>query len=111
MLAKARAHRIGKRLKVFKGRLPASGKRGSDGYQPVTRDDVSDLALLPRRFDLFAAEVKQGFEILANQILPKLDRIAATQSDQGHELAQLSKRVAALELHVHKRKPRKKRTP
>lgn len=116
-MAKARVHKIGKRLKAFNGRAPASGPTGTDGYKPVTRDDVSDLALLPRRFDLFAAEVKQGFEMLANQILPKLDRIVATQTDQGYELTQLrrdhtqlTKRVAELERRgqVQARKPRKK---
>lgn len=90
-------------------RAPASGMTDRDGYTAVTGDDVDDLALLPRRFDHFAAEVRQSFEILANQILPKLDAIAAKQTEQGEDIAALKVRMAAVEKHVFKRKPRKRK--
>jgi hypothetical protein len=62
----------------------------------VTADDVDDLALLPRRFDHFAAEVRQAFEILANQILPKLDAIASKQAEQGEDIHALKRDVTEL---------------
>lgn len=37
--------------------------------------ELDDLALLPKRFDMFAAEVRGSFELLGNKILPTLDVI------------------------------------
>lgn len=61
-----------------------------DSYHPVTRDDVTDLALLPRRFDVFAAEVRTSFELLRELIVPALTEIKAS-------IAHLCRRVEVLE--------------
>jgi len=127
MLRKAAAAKMpAKPLK----RAPASGHTDRDGYTAVVAADVDDLALLPRRFDHFASEVRQSFEILANQILPKLDAIAAKQVEQGEDIhalkrdvtelrrdnvelkrdrAEVAHRLAAVERHIFKRKPRKRK--
>lgn len=45
-----------------------------DKFQPVTRDDVTDLAGLPMRFDRFAAEVRTNFELIGHQIMSMLKK-------------------------------------
>ena len=134
-LPRAVAIKLPKRptAKQLSDRLPrgrATGITDRDGYTAVAAADVDDLALLPRRFDHFAAEVRQSFEILANQILPKLDAIAAKQVEQGEDIhalkrdvtelrrdnvelkrdrAEVAQRLAAVEKHIFKRKPRRKK--
>lgn len=103
MLKKPTAASLAARLP----RAPASGVTDKDGYTAITAADVDDLALLPRRFDHFAAEVRQSFEILAQQILPKLDRIEQKQNSHDHTLMLHETRLNALEQKT-KRKPRKK---
>lgn len=111
-------------------RAPATGLTDRDGYTAVVAEDVDDLSLLPRRFDHFAAEVRQSFEILANQILPKLDSIAAKQVEQGEDIhalkrdvtelrrdnvelkrdrAEVAQRLAAVEKHLFKRPARRRK--
>ncbi|HEY6038807.1 MAG TPA: hypothetical protein VIV58_31210 [Kofleriaceae bacterium] len=64
------------------------------GYKPVTGEDVTDLALLPKRFDLFASAVQQQLDVIGNKILPLLTEIR-------DEVKDLRSRVAELEKHWH----------
>jgi hypothetical protein len=66
----------------------------ADAFRPVRPEDVTDLALLPRRFDMFAAEVKAGFELLGNKLLPAMERVE-------HAITDLAARVTALEKAKH----------
>ena len=82
----------------------------SDEYKPVTREDVTDLALLPKRFDLFATEVRQSFELLTERLIPALTRIEEKLEDFGVRLARLERghtdhaaRIAALEQAAKRR--------
>ena len=67
-----------------------------DGFVPVTRDDVTDLALLPKRFDLFAADVRQSFEILSGKVLPLLAELRDLVKQHGDRLAYLERSKAAV---------------
>lgn len=95
-----------------------------DTFKPVTRDDVSDLGLLPRRFDLFVAETRQALEMLGDKLLaPLLEikdavadlRLRATHTEErlcATERVQVEheRRIAALEaVHAQPPKPRKAR--
>ena len=82
----------------------------SDDYKPVTREDVTDLALLPKRFDLFAAEVRQSFELLTERLIPALTRIEEKLEDFGVRLSRLERahtdhaaRITALEQAAKRR--------
>lgn len=66
-------------------------------YVPVGPADVDDLALLPRRFDAFVNEFRFSFELLANKILPKLDRIEETVAELRRSNSALFIRVEHLE--------------
>lgn len=86
----------------------------ADGFKPATAADVTDLELLPRRFEQFAAEVRTSFELLGEKILPKLERIEVAITDLAQRMGALERaqlaldaRVTALEARAHK-KPRKK---
>ena len=61
----------------------------ADGFKPITRDEVSELALLPRRFDQFASEVRQSFELLAEKLIPTLARLEEVIADHGRRLSDL----------------------
>lgn len=87
----------------------------SDDFKPVTAlgGETSDLALLPRRFDRFAIEMRTSLELLGMQLLPAINRLDHTATDlairmtsMNRDLTHLSKRVAALE----KKNAQKKRT-
>jgi hypothetical protein len=74
------------------------------GYKPVTADDVSDLALLPGRFDAFAAQVSHELGTLGDKIVPALVRIEEHQARQDARLLEIERtqrahddRIAALE--------------
>lgn len=78
-------------------------------FTPGTAEDVTDLELLPRRFDLFAAEMRQRFELLDLKLPAALDRIASALGDIAERLGRLEseqhdtkQRVHSLE---HARKP------
>jgi hypothetical protein len=82
----------------------------SDDYKPVTREDVTDLALLPKRFDLFAHEVRQSFELLTERLIPALTRIEEKLEDFGVRIARLERgqvdntaRITALEQAAKRR--------
>lgn len=87
-----------------------------DSFKPLTRDDVTDLAGLPRRFDLFVAETRQSFELLAEKIIAPIARIQESITDvvcrlNAMERTQLdhARRLEALEAQARPRKsPRKK---
>lgn len=74
--------------------MPKDDDPFNDTFKPVTRDDMTDLALLPRRFDMFAYEVKQSFETLTGKILPFMQRVE-------HAINDLSRRVGDLEQAKH----------
>jgi hypothetical protein len=65
-----------------------------DGFKALTAADVTDLALLPHRFDRFEASVKSEFTLLGDRILPTLDRI-------DHAIVDLAIRVTQLEQRQH----------
>lgn len=88
---------------------------GSGEFKPVTWQggETTDLALLPKRFDRFAAEMRTALELLGLQILPIVKRLDHTTSDlairmtsMNRDLTQLSQRVTALEKRVAKKQSR-----
>lgn len=85
-------------------------------FKPVTPADVTDLALLPRRFDLFAEEVRTSFTLLGDKILPAIGRIEAAIVDIGQrvtsverEVRDLAERVEALEIKKSRKSGGRKR--
>lgn len=109
-------------------RLPDATARSEEklrarGYKPATAESVDDLALLPGEMRLFRAETRQAFEILAQQLLPKLDTIIAEQKVDREDINMLKRDVtelrradletkrelAAIKQHLFKRKPRRKK--
>ena len=88
----------------------------ADDYQVVTREDVADLGLLPKRFDMFASEVRSSFELLGNRILPQLTKIESMLVDLGSRVSTIEahqlrsdSRIDAIEaqLRALRRRPRK----
>lgn len=82
----------------------------SDDYKPVTREDVTDLALLPKRFDMFATEVRQSFELLNERLIPMLTRIEERLDDLGVRMSRIEReqhdhaaRITALEQAAKRR--------
>jgi hypothetical protein len=65
----------------------------SDDWKPPTADDVTDLALLPRRFDALVFEVRDGFRSVAD----KLERILDHMKQTARDLDDLDRRVRTLE--------------
>lgn len=95
--------------------MSASDDRGND-RAPITAADVTDLAGLPRRFDMFAAEVRTSFELLTERLVPFMTRIDAAIDDLAVRLDNLERgqvdvrqRIEALERNAAKRRkaPRK----
>ena len=86
-----------------------------DGFTPVTREDVSDLHSLPKRFDMFAAEIRSSFELLGNRILPFIAKVESTLVDISERVSTIERwknqaddRLAALE-RISKPRPRARR--
>ena len=101
----------------------ASGDDIDDKFRPVQAADVTDIAGLPRRVDLLAAEVRTGFELLNERLMPMLnrlesalddlaDRVRRVEREQVHaakDRKDLSARLDALELSNTKRQRARKR--
>jgi BMFP domain-containing protein YqiC len=66
-----------------KKRRPA--KRREPAF--VRPGEIDDLALLPKRFDLFVGEVRDSFRLLSDRILPLLERLQQDVGDHKHLLA------------------------
>jgi hypothetical protein len=60
-----------------------------DRFKPVQADDVTDERLVARRFDFFAAEMRQAIAQLANQILPVLRELGDTMRDMDYAIRRL----------------------
>lgn len=76
-------------------RAPATGDTGNDGFTAVAPADVTDEVLLPRRFDAFAVEMRDAFEMLGDKILPFMERIET-------KLVDAIERIGKLERHAHR---------
>lgn len=66
-------------------------------FKPVTREDVTDLALLPKRFEFFVAEMRDALRPIAETLI----RIDTTLRDLAQRQLELEQRVTALEPPVH----------
>jgi hypothetical protein len=76
---------------------PAYDRAVAAGFKPVKPDDMTDVTLLPRRFEAFASEVRAEFRTLGERILPSLERVEATMSAFRKELDRAVSRVSDLE--------------
>lgn len=74
-------------------RATATGPTGSDGYTAIAAADVTDEALLPKRFDAFAAEMRAAFEMLGDKILPAIHRVEAKVIDTIERVGKLERRA------------------
>lgn len=101
----------------------SSSEADRDAFQPLTREDVSDLAGLPRRFDLFVADTRQSFELLTEKLITPIVRIGEQVTDVVLRVAEVeraqheirttqqdhARRIEALEVaNTSKRKRKKK---
>lgn len=91
-----------------------------DSHRP---GDLSDLELLPKRFDMFAAEMRSSLELLVNKFIPAIESIrdelkvmrddvraiSHQQTRIASDLDDTNKRVSALEAALSKRPKRAKR--
>ncbi len=82
-----------------------------DKFPPVTREDVTDGALVVQHVRMLASEMRDGFATMANKILPTLERVEGKIDDLGERVAIVERkqrdtetRLAALEA-----KPRRRR--
>jgi len=57
--------------------------------------ELTDVALLPKRFELHAAEVRDSFKLLGDRILPTITRVE-------EQLTSLTVRVGELEQAQHR---------
>lgn len=81
----------------------ADRKRDShppDTFVPITRDDVSDIALLPARFNLLAGEVRELLGVLRHQVVPQLADIRTMLADIRREGVATDARVAEVSARV-----------
>lgn len=69
---------------------------------------LDDLSLLPGEFRALRAEMRSGFEMLANRILTAMSRMEARQDDQDTRITATEQRLDAIEAQLKKR-PRAKR--
>lgn len=67
-----------------------------DGFIPIRRDELTDLELLPRRFDMLAGEVRELLGVIRHQLVPAIQRLTEQSADDRRELSRLRDRVAAL---------------
>lgn len=77
-------------LKPKRTRKPP-GLFANDKFKPVAREDVTDLALLPRRFDSFAAQCLIRFDHLDIRIGHALERIITKLEDHEHRISSLER--------------------
>lgn len=63
-------------------RILAERRDSARDFVPVTRDDVTDHALLPRRFDLLASEMRSLNEHVRGTLGPALKRIEERQEQE-----------------------------
>ncbi len=66
-------------------------------FVPPKPQDVSDLALLPQHFRMFAAEIRQSFDILNGKVLPLLAELRDVVRDHTAQLNDHNKRISYLE--------------
>lgn len=68
----------------------------TDEYTPVTAADVTDLELLPKRFDFLAGEVRALIETLTQRVIPMLN-------EQARVTVETDRRIARLEMNHARR--------
>ncbi len=61
-----------------------------DAFNPVSRADVDDIGLLPRRLDILTRDVRAVFDLLDRKVVPALERISSRldqldRADGTHE--------------------------
>jgi hypothetical protein len=82
-----------------------------DEFKPVQAADVSDIALLPRRFDLFSAQVRQSIDSLIHEIRSSTAQIKQSLDSIGYRIGRLehdseTQRNALQEVREQLPKPR-----
>jgi len=58
-------------------------------FKPVSRDEVSDVSLLPGQFRELQREVRAGFEMIADRLLTQIDRLSQRADDQQFDIERL----------------------
>lgn len=91
------------------------------GFKPVTREDMTDLALLPQAFRMFVATNKADFDWLKENIKTILAELSSLKRGQDrHEerirshdqrLDDHEKRIAALEAQTPQAEAKKGQEP
>ncbi len=69
----------------------------SAGLRVIRADEMTPAEMLSNRFDHFASDVKQSFEILAGKVLPLLGEIRDIVKAHSVELREHEARLALLE--------------
>lgn len=60
-------------------------------HRPVTREETTDLALLPQRFEQFVVEMRLAVELLGEKILPALNKFSEAMQDATLRIDQLER--------------------
>lgn len=76
--------------------------RDSGEFQVLTREDVDDPALLPRRFDLLAGEVRSLATVIERKMVPALERIVERLDTLTRDDADIRRQMNALADRIDK---------
>lgn len=66
-----------------------------DSHRVVSRDDVTDLAMLPRHVRFLAGELRELAGVLREQVVPALKRIEERQASESAHLDGVTGRIYA----------------
>lgn len=87
-----------------------NGPDGSDGFKPVTADDVTDEKLVAGQLRELQREVRSGFELITTRLETMMDRFAERQEDHAHRIDQLERDRARTDQRLAALEARPKRT-
>jgi hypothetical protein len=74
-----------------------------DDFKPTPAHELTDLATLPRRFDLFAGEMRDALAAIGREFLPIMNRVEASVAGVREDIAVIRGHISDLETKVSMR--------
>lgn len=72
-------------------------KSQTRSFVPVTAEDVTDIKLLPKRFDFFEKRITEELKLLGTKILPALIRVEELVGNHGARLLEIERALHKVE--------------